>query len=80
MGWCRSRHHDEFFDDRYAIRKYAWRDVGVPWREPPTSSKRSPTAAFLAAEISVAVLPGFRVRPAPVLRGLLYDRDQGQTP
>jgi hypothetical protein len=37
-------------------------------------------AGVNAGEISVAALPGFRVRPAPVLRGLLYDRDQGQTP
>ena len=35
-------------------------------------------AAFPAAEIADAMLPGFLVRPAPVLRGKPYDRDQGQ--
>jgi hypothetical protein len=42
---------------------------------------RSPSfliAAVLAAEIAVVPLPGFRVRPAPVLRGKPYERDRGQ--
>jgi len=35
-------------------------------------------AAFLVVEIEIEVLPGVRVRLAPVLRGIAYDRDQGQ--
>jgi len=35
-------------------------------------------AAFLAVEIEIEVLPRVRVRLAPVLRGIAYDRDQGQ--
>jgi hypothetical protein len=40
---------------------------------------RSPATGALAADILVAVLSGFRARPALALRGMLYDRDQGQS-
>jgi hypothetical protein len=33
---------------------------------------------FLFAEFAIAVLPGFRVRPPLLPRGIAYDRDQGQ--
>jgi hypothetical protein len=36
----------------------------------------SPIAAFLVAEIAVAMLPRFLVRPATVVRGIPYDRAQ----
>ena len=35
-------------------------------------------AAFLAAEIAVAVLPRLRLRSAPLLHGMPDDPDQGQ--
>jgi hypothetical protein len=45
----------------------------------PVISKLSLTATFPAVEIGVAVLAQFRLRPALVLRGMLYDRDQGRS-
>jgi hypothetical protein len=35
-------------------------------------------AASPAAEIALAALSGFRARPVLVLRGMTYDRNQGQ--
>jgi len=35
-------------------------------------------AAFLAVEIEIAVLAGFRIRPPPLPLGMPYDRDRGQ--
>jgi hypothetical protein len=43
-----------------------------------TSSQSPPTVAFPVAEIGVAVLSRFRVRPAPVLRGMPCVPDPAQ--
>jgi len=41
-------------------------------------SLSSPIEILFVAEIAVAVLPGARVRPPPLPRGIAYDRDRGQ--
>jgi len=51
-----------------------WPRVGSGWARSLSSS----FAAFLGVEIEIGALPGVQVRPALVLRGIAYDRDQGQ--
>jgi hypothetical protein len=48
-------------------------------RSVPVRSPSSPTGAFLAAEIAVAVVTQFRVRPAPVLGWTAYVPAQGRS-
>src|SRR2546423_13108518 len=57
----------------------------APTRQETGWSQRKPVftssliAIFLVAENAVAVLPGFRVRPALVLRGMPYAPAQGRS-